>query len=110
MTGTISFFGLFFIATGAFAQHSGMSAGGFAAAPGAAFGRVTPPHVGAVNTPGIRSAYGTGARGHRFGYGNRSGYGYFAPYYPFYGYGYDQSFGGYREEYAAGGNTFVFPP
>jgi hypothetical protein len=123
MTSTARFIALSLIATGSFAQHSGGFRGGFAGPPGAAlgapppvagFGRVPPGYGGTGVFPGshrgpvIRSAFGPGAFGHRFGYGNGFGYGYFAPYLPLFGY--DQSLGGYPEETPGAGNVFIFSP
>lgn len=130
MMSTARFIALSLIATGTFAQHSGGFRGGFAGppaaalgapSPGAPFGRASLPPLGSTGGfpgsypgPRIRSAYGPGAFGHHFGYGNRFGYGngfgygYFAPYLPLFGY--DQPFGGYSAEPAAGGNVFIFPP
>ena len=115
MMGTLRLVVLALITTTAFGQH----AGGFAAPSGVGIGRVAGPPFGGtgafpgtgrgrfgvgVNTPRIRSAFGPGQH---FGYGNGFGYGY-PGYYPLFGY--DQSLGGYPEEYPSGGNVFVFPP
>lgn len=118
MMSTARFLSFLLLGSAAFGQHSGGFGGGFGHSAGPGAGRSFPAHPpGAVFGPGTnrgpnRGAAGFGGRGFRNGFTYRRGYGFYAPYFPLWGYdayspyyepqyGVDQ-FGDENQQYPAG--------